>query len=92
MLFARLLIKNAFRHRLRTALTMLGLVVAITAYGLLNTVIDTWYANAKAASSTRLITRSAIAMTHPLPMSHAQRIREVEGVRSLTWIRWFGGI
>lgn len=92
MLFVRLLIKNAFRHRLRTGLTMLGLVVAITAYGLLNTVIDTWYANAEAASSTRLITRSAIAMTHPLPMSHAQRIREVEGVRSLTWISWFGGI
>jgi putative ABC transport system permease protein len=59
MFVLRLLLKNAFRHRLRTLLTMVGLVVAISAFGLLRTIVDAWYAGAEASSSTRLITRSA---------------------------------
>jgi putative ABC transport system permease protein len=35
MFLLKLLLRNAFRHRLRTGLTILGLVVAITAFGLL---------------------------------------------------------
>jgi putative ABC transport system permease protein len=59
MFVLRLLLKNAFRHRLRTLLTMVGLVVAISAFGLLRTIVDAWYAGAEASSSTRLVTRSA---------------------------------
>lgn len=92
MFLLRLLFKNAFRHPLRTSLTMVGVVVAIVAYGLMNTVIEAWYAGANAASSTRLITRSAISMAHPLPVSHASQIRAVEGVSGLTWATWFGGV
>jgi hypothetical protein len=39
-----MLFKNAFRHRLRTALTIVGLLVAICAFGLLRTIVDAWYA------------------------------------------------
>jgi putative ABC transport system permease protein len=84
-------LKNAFRHRLRTLLTMLGLAVAVMAYGLLDTVVEAWYASALATSNTRLITRSTISLAYPLPVSHAQRIRAVEGVTSVTWANWFGG-
>ena len=66
MFVFRLLLKNAFRHKLRTGLTVLGLVVAICAYGLLRTIVDGWYAGAEASSSTRLITRSATSLTVPL--------------------------
>ena len=38
MFLLRLLLKNAFRHTLRTALTMLGLVVAVAAFGFLRTI------------------------------------------------------
>ena len=92
MFVLRLLLKNAFRHRLRTALTVLGLVVAVCAYGLLRTVIDAWYAGAEASSSTRLVTRSAISLTVPLPLSYAERIRGLDGVSGLSWANWFGGI
>lgn len=40
----RLLLRNAFRHKLRTLLTLVGLVVAISAFGLLRTIVDAWYA------------------------------------------------
>jgi len=88
----RLLLKNAFRHRLRTLLTMVGLVVAICAFGLLRTIVDAWYAGVDASSSARLITRSAISLTFPLPLNYAERIRAVEGVNGLSWANWFGGV
>ena len=59
MFVFRLLLRNAFRHRLRTLLTMVGLVVAVCAYGLLRTIVDAWYAGAEASSSTRLCRRSS---------------------------------
>src|SRR5207253_2050006 len=57
MYFLRLVVKNALRHKLRTTLTVVGIVVAISAFGLLRTVIDAWYAGANASSSARLVGR-----------------------------------
>jgi putative ABC transport system permease protein len=92
MFIFRLLLKNAFRHRLRTLLTMLGLVVAVCAYGLLRTIVDAWYAGAEASSSTRLITRSATSLTVPLPLAYAERLRAIDGVTGVSWSNWFGGV
>ena len=92
MFLLRLLLKNAFRHRLRTMLTMVGLVVAICAFGLLRTIVDAWYAGVEGTSSTRLITRNSISLTFPLPLSYAERLRSVEGVTGLSWSNWFGGV
>jgi putative ABC transport system permease protein len=92
MFLLRLLLKNAFRHKLRTLLTLIGLVVAISAYGLLRTIVDAWYAGVEASSSTRLISRSAISLTFSLPKSYAERMRSVEGVTQVSWANWFGGI
>lgn len=92
MFIFRLLLKNAFRHKLRTGLTVLGLVVAICAFGLLRTIVDAWYAGVEGSSSTRLIVRSNISLTFPLPLNYAQRLRAVEGVRQVSWSNWFGGV
>jgi len=92
MFIFRLLLKNAFRHRLRTLLTMVGLVVAVCAFGMLRTIVDAWYAGAEASSSTRLITRSATSLTVPLPLAYAERLRAVDGVTGVSWSNWFGGI
>jgi putative ABC transport system permease protein len=92
MFLLRLLLKNAFRHRLRTLLTMVGLIVAICAFGLLRTIVDAWYNGAEGTSSTRLITRNATSLTFPLPLNYAERIRTVDGVSSVSWSNWFGGV
>jgi len=92
MHFLNLILRNTLRHKLRTALTLLGLVVAILAFGLLSTVVDAWYAGVEAASSARLITRNAISLIFPMPVTYAQKIRQVEGVRSVAAANWFGGI
>jgi len=92
MFLTHLLLRNAFRHPLRSLLTLLGLVVAIAAFGLLRTVNEAWYAGVQASSATRLIARNATSLTFVLPISYAQRIRGVDGVSSVSWANWFGGI
>lgn len=92
MFLVKLVLRNALRHKLRTALTVVGLFVAVLAYGLLQTVIGAWYAGASAASSARLVTRSAISLVFTLPLNYEQRIRGVEGVRLVARSNWFGGI
>ena len=90
--FFRLIFRNTWRHRLRSGLTVLGMVVAILAFGLLGTVVDAWYAGAEGAAANRLITRSSISLVFPLPLTYKDKIRAVDGVRDLSWANWFGGI
>src|SRR5512135_2320097 len=92
MFFLKLVFRNAFRAKLRAALTVLGLVIAIVAFGLLQTVVNAWYAGADAASPTRLVTRNAISLVFPLPYFYRERIRSIDGVRGVAVSNWFGGI
>ena len=92
-MFVPLLVaRNAFRHKLRTALTVVGIVVAIMAFGLLRTIVDAWYAGANASSSARLVTRSSVSLVFSLPLTYAQKIRQVDGVQAVSWMNWFGGV
>ncbi|MFT3736601.1 MAG: ABC transporter permease [Rhodocyclaceae bacterium] len=91
-LILRFAIRNPLRHRLRTTLTLAGIVVAVLAFGLLRTVVSAWYAGADAASDKRLVSRSAISLTFTLPLSYAERMRGVEGVQEISWANWFGGV
>ncbi|MDP3856701.1 MAG: ABC transporter permease [Stagnimonas sp.] len=88
----RLARKNMWRHRLRTLLTIAGIAVAIVSFGLLRTVVDSWYAGAELSSSGRLITRSEASLSFSLPVTHGERIRRLPGVEGVTWANWFGGI
>ena len=92
MYWLRLAFRNALRHRLRTALTVLGLVVAILSFGLLQTIVDAWYAGANNASPNRLVTRNAVSLTFSMPLAYQEKIRAVPGVRAVAPANWFGGI
>ena len=88
----KLIFRNIFRHKLRTGLTVLGIVVAILSFGLLSTVVDAWYAGANASSDARLITRNAISLIFPLPINYREKIRQVDGVKIVSFGNWFGGV
>lgn len=92
MFLLKLLIRNALRHKLRTFLTILSVAIAILAYCLLQTVIDAWYKGVRVASSTRLITRNAGSLIIPLPISYREKIRQVEGVKNVSYGVFFGGV
>ncbi|MEW6418748.1 MAG: FtsX-like permease family protein [Nitrospirota bacterium] len=88
----KLIFKNAFRHKLRISLTILGVAIAILAFGLLRTVISAWYAGVEASSASRLVARNAVSLVFPLPLSYKEKIRQVEGVKKVSYGTWFGGI
>lgn len=92
MYLIKLIVRNALRHRLRTALTVLGLVVAILSFGLLQTVVDAWYAGAEGAAPDRLITRNAVSLMVPLPLHYRDKVRSVEGVKAVAAANWFAGV
>lgn len=92
MHFFKLILRNALRHQLRTGLTVLGLVVAILSFGLLQTIVDAWYAGAEGAAPNRLITRNAVSLVVPLPMHYREKIRAVDGVKTVAGANWFAGV
>ena len=88
----KIITKNALRHKLRTFLTILGVAIAILAFGLLRTVISAWYAGVEASSASRLVTRNSISLIFPLPLSYKDKIRQIDGVKLVSFGNWFGGI
>ena len=92
MYYLKLIFKNVFRAKLRSSLTIIGLVIAILAFGLLQTVVDAWFAGANASSAARMVTRNAISLVFPMPLYYRDRIKSVSGVKSVSHSQWFGGI
>ncbi|MBA4417958.1 MAG: ABC transporter ATP-binding protein [Syntrophus sp. (in: bacteria)] len=88
----KILFKNAFRHKLRTGLTVLSITIAILAFGLLRTVIHAWYAGVEASSASRLVSRNAVSLIFSLPLAYKEKIRQIEGVTNVSWGNWFGGV
>ncbi len=92
MLIFKILFRNAFRNRLRSSLTLLGITIAILAFGLLRTLISAWYAGVEASSATRLVTRNAVSIIFPLPQFYKDKIQQVRGVKTVSYGTWFGGV
>jgi putative ABC transport system permease protein len=92
MHFFKLILRNTLRHKLRTALTVVGLVVAFLSFGLLQSIVDAWYHGAEAAAPNRLITRNAVSLTIPLPVHYREKVRAVDGVKRVAAANWFAGV
>ena len=88
----KLIFKNALRHKLRTILTIIGIAIAVMAFGLLRTVVTAWSAGVEASAANRLITRQAVSFIFPLPYSYRHQIAKIPGVDKVTFANWFGGV
>jgi putative ABC transport system permease protein len=88
----KLIFKNAFRHKLRSVLTITGIAIAVTAFGLLRTVYTAWHAGLDMSSPNRLISRHAVSFIFPLPYAYREKILRIEGVEMVTYANWFQGV
>ena len=88
----KLIWRNTLRHPLRASLTVTGLAVAVLAFCLLRTVVAAWYGGVAAASPVRLVTRNAVSLVFPLPLSYLPKIQAVPGVTTVGYSYWFEGI
>ncbi|HEY3875743.1 MAG TPA: FtsX-like permease family protein [Candidatus Kapabacteria bacterium] len=91
MKIAKLIFRNVFRHKLRAALTILGVAIAVMAFGLLRTLVTSWYSGANAAAPDRLVTRNSVSFIFPMPLAYRDQILRVPGVKNVTYESWFGG-
>ena len=93
MTLTGLALRNAFlRNKTRALLTVLGTMVAALAFVFLRTVLAAWYSSSEASAADRVVTRNAVSITSPLPLSYRDRIAQVPGVTKVTFSNWFGGI
>jgi putative ABC transport system permease protein len=92
MKFLWLVWSNLKRKKLRTSLTLLSILVAFLLYGLLCTIKEAFTAGVTMAGADRLITRHKVSLIMTLPVTYAQRMRQVPGVEAVVHWTWFGGI
>ncbi|HBC47901.1 MAG TPA: ABC transporter ATP-binding protein [candidate division Zixibacteria bacterium] len=88
----RLIIRNAGRHKLRTALTIVGLAIAVLAFCIIRTLVSSYYASADVLPPDRLVTRNAVSIVFDLPQAYKEKIENVPGVVSVGYGTWFGGL
>src|SRR5512132_3442418 len=86
-----LVLVNLGRNKLRTLLTTLSVVIALFLFCSLRGVLDTLEASIKVGSETRLVTRNAISLIFPLPLSYRERLATIPGVQDAAYGNWFGG-
>src|SRR5262245_10695226 len=94
MSFLLLIVKSAFRNKLRASLTGIGVAIAIVAFLFLRTFITAWSAGVEGAQSDRMVVRNKISIIFPLPVSYADKIGHgnIRGVTAVSWQNWFGGV
>jgi putative ABC transport system permease protein len=93
MRFASLMLKNTWRNRRRTILTIVSIGVSLCLLGVLLAVYSAFYFSKPSAhQALRLITRNRISLAVPMPVYYRDKIRGVPGVREAGMSQWFGGV
>jgi putative ABC transport system permease protein len=89
---ASLLLANFRRKRIRNILTICSFAVALFLFGLLAVIHNAFYKGIDLAGVDRLIILNRISLIMPLPISYAERLKQIEGVKLVTYAFWFGGV
>lgn len=83
--------KSLARNKVRTALTVLGVAVAMLTFILLRTMIYAWASAADYAAKDRVVTRHKVTFIMPLPLNYMRTLRDSNLVKETTFATWFGG-
>jgi len=90
--FLPLILKNCWRNRRRTLLTIASVSISMCLLGVMIAVFHGLYmSDPTPEEALRVVTRNKISLTQPLPQSYGARIRQMPGVREVLISSWFGG-
>src|SRR5262245_11074354 len=94
MKFLPLILRNAFRNRRRTILTVLSISMSLFLISTLRTLLEQLESpqGLTAESATRVLTRHQTSLTNVLPISYRDKIQRVPGVKEVSAYQWVGGI
>jgi putative ABC transport system permease protein len=92
MRFLPLIVKNLFRKKIRTTLTILSIMVAMFLFGLLAVIDTAFTAGLEVAGADRLVVIGRNGVIQPLPMRYQEQIARIPGVTDVAHASWFGGV
>jgi putative ABC transport system permease protein len=88
-----LVLKNCWRNRRRTILTILSIGVSMCLLGVMVAMYHALFlSDPTPEQALRLITRNRISLTQVIPESYRSRIQNIPGVREVLIEGWFGGV
>ncbi len=86
------MVRNTFRNKRRSFLTMLSISFSLLLLTLMISIWRTFYIDVGAADSAkRVITRDRVSLAFFLPGYYRDKIRSVPGVVAVAPMTWFGG-
>src|SRR6185503_17077608 len=91
MKFLPFVLKHLRRNWIRTLSTVVAMAICIFLFCTLQTVLAEINGLLASSSANRLISRNAVSLVFSLPLSYAQRIAGVPGVKRVATTAWFGG-
>jgi putative ABC transport system permease protein len=87
-----LIVKNCWRNRRRTTLTILSIAASLCLLGILMAVYQAFYLSDGAPEQAlRLITRNKVGLAAVMPQAYQQKIKAVPGVHEVMIANWYGG-
>ena len=92
MKYRHLVLRNLFRKKTRTFLTIGSFAVALFLFGLLAVVRVAFSAGTDLAGVDRLVVINKVSIIQPVPISYSDRLKQIPGVTEVTHANWFGGV
>jgi putative ABC transport system permease protein len=89
--FLGLAARNLLRNKVRTALTVAGVAIALVAFLLIQTTIGAWEIGVTLAAKDRLVSRHKVTFTMTVPKRYVEEVRQTPGVKDATFSTWWGG-
>lgn len=91
MKFSKLILKNLFRNKVRTFLTLVLMAAIFFFVSTLLSILENFEAAGNSGEGqNRLGVQSAISLANPLPLSHEQKIRTIPGIVDTAKLQWVG--
>jgi len=88
-----LILKNCWRNRRRTILTVLSISVSLCLLGVMMAIYHAFYfKEASPYQARRLVVRNRISLAFPMPQFYRDKIRQLPGVAEVGISQWFGGM
>jgi putative ABC transport system permease protein len=92
MRYVPLILKNCWRNRRRTLLTIASIGVSMCLLGVMMSMYHAFYLSGPVADEAlRLVVRNRVSLTVPVPLAYQSRIKQIPGVREVMIGNWFGG-
>lgn len=92
MKFARIILANLFRKKIRLILTLGSFAVALFLFVFLAVVRDAFNRGTDVAGADRLVIINRTSIINTIPLSYRDKILRIPGVKVITHDNWFGGI